>query len=212
MTLLGDKEPEILIDVADVPITVGGAARHNIANALAAAALTGSLGISLDDIRAGLTSMSQHENPGRGNIYSVAGRTIIVDFAHNPQAMQALLEMAGRLPARRRGLCFGQAGDRPDELIRELTRSAWGRGLDRVYVSELAKYYRGREPGAVFAVIRDELLRAGSRPEQIEHHEQEIDSLEAALAWAEPGDQIVMLALERSQALYEKLERLQSAG
>ncbi len=119
-----------------------------------------------------------------------------------------MLETAGRLPAERRVLCFGQAGDRPDDLIRELARGAWESGLDRVIVSELAKYYRGREPGAVYAVIRDELIKCGAGAEQIEHHDEEIDSLDAALAWAQPGDQIVMLALERSQALYDKLRSL----
>ena len=86
-----------------------------------------------------------------------------MDFAHNPQALQALLDMANRLEPARKALCFGQAGDRPDDLIRELARSAWQSGLDKVFVSELAKYHRGREPGAVYTVIRDELLKCGAR-------------------------------------------------
>jgi len=53
--------------------------------------------------------------------------------------MQALFDMADGLPARRRVLCFGQAGDRPDDLIRKLARSAWAIGLDRVIVPELPK-------------------------------------------------------------------------
>ncbi|MDH3533319.1 MAG: Mur ligase family protein, partial [Gammaproteobacteria bacterium] len=135
----------------EIPITLHGVARHNIANALAAASLAWCLGASLDDLRLGLTTMSQDDNPGRCNVYDVNGRKVLVDFAHNPHAMQALFGMADGLPARRRVLCFGQAGDRPDELIRKLARSAWAIGLDRVMVSELPKYYRGREPGEVFA-------------------------------------------------------------
>jgi UDP-N-acetylmuramyl tripeptide synthase len=116
--------------------------------------------------------------------------------------------MAGRLATKRKALCFGQAGDRPDDLIRELARSAWGSGLDRVFVSELAKYHRGRETGDVFAVIRDELLNCGAEAQQIEHHGEEIESLNSALEWAEPGDLIVMLALERAPELHERLESL----
>lgn len=190
---------------ADVPVTLGGAARHNVANALAAAALTWSLGFSLDDIRVGLKTMSQDDNPGRGNVYDVDGFKVLVDFAHNPEALQALLDMANRLQPKRKALCFGQAGDRPDDLIRELARSAWESGLDKVFVSELAKYHRGREHGAVFAVIHDELLKCGARDDQVEHNEKEIESLDSALEWAEPGDLVVMIALERSQALYDKL-------
>ncbi|MDH3373900.1 MAG: Mur ligase family protein [Gammaproteobacteria bacterium] len=203
----GDARKSICQD-RDVPITLGGAARHNAANALAAAALTWCIGISLADIRNGLMTMSQNANPGRGNVYEIDGFRVVVDFAHNPEAIQALLEMASRMKPRRKALCFGQAGDRPDDLIRELARSAWESGLNRVFVSELAKYHRGREEGAVFAVIRDELIACGARADQIEHHMEEIESLDAALQWAEPGDLIVMLALERSPELYENLRAL----
>lgn len=194
------REP--ICRAADIPIALGGAARHNVANALGAAAFCWSLGISLADIRDGLTTMSQEANPGRGNLYAIDGYTVLVDFAHNPEAVEALLDMANRLEPTRKALCFGQAGDRPDELIRELARSAWESGLDQVFVSELTKYHRGREEGEVYGVIRDELIHRGARPEQIGHRTEEIESLEAAMEWAQPGDLIVMLALERSPELY----------
>jgi len=197
---------ELICRDHDIPITLGGAARHNVANALGAAAFCASLGISISDIRAGLTSMSQEDNPGRCNVYEINGFTVLVDFAHNPEALQALLDMANRIATKRKALCFGQAGDRPDDLIRELARSAWETGLDQVFVSELAMYYRGREAGAVYGVIRDELIACGAEEDQVEHHMEEIESLDSAMQWAEPGDLIVMLALERSQELYDKLK------
>ena len=203
----GDSR-ELICHDYDIPITLKGAARHNVANALAASALTWSMGAPLDTIRNGLMTMSQDDNPGRCNVYDINGYTVLVDFAHNPQALQALLDMASRLSSGRKALCFGQAGDRPDDLIRELARIAWESGLDRVFVSELAKYHRGREEGAVYAVIRDELINCSATPEQIEHHMEEIESLDSALEWAEPGDLIVMLALERSQELYDRLKSL----
>lgn len=205
LVMVSGQSRERICAAADIPITLGGAARHNVANALGASAFCWSLGISLDDIRAGLETMSQAANPGRGNIYDIDGYTVLVDFAHNPEALEALLDMANRLEPARKALCFGQAGDRPDDLIRELARSAWESGLDQVFVSELAKYHRGREEGEVYGVIRDELLECGARPEQVGHRMEEIESLEAAMEWAQPGDLIVMLALERSAALYELL-------
>ena len=208
LVMIDGETREVLLDATEVPITLAGAARHNIANALAAAALTHGMGVDLPAIRAGLCTMTQGDNPGRGNLYEIDGFKVLVDFAHNPQAMLALFEMAQRLPAKRRALCFGQAGDRPDELIRELARHAWQAGLDRVHVSELAKYHRGREQGEVFGIIRDELISLGAHDDQVLHHEQEIESLEAALAWARPGDLIIMLALERSEALYDRLKEL----
>ena len=116
--------------------------------------------------------------------------------------------MASAMGGRRKALCFGQAGDRPDDLIRDLARNAWQTGLDQVFVSELAKYHRGREHGEVFAVIRDELIRCGATPQQVEHHNQEIDSLNAALEWAGEGDIVIMLALERSAELHDRLKSL----
>jgi UDP-N-acetylmuramyl tripeptide synthase len=199
---------EVICESAAIPISLGGAARHNIANALAAAALTWCLGASIAEIHTGLTTMLQDGNPGRCNILDLDGRKILIDFAHNPAAMGALFDMASAIPANRRVLCFGQAGDRTDGLIRELARDAWAIGLDRVVVSELGKYHRGRVHGEVYGLIRDELLRAGASEAQIAYHEEEVDSLQDAIDWARPGDLIIMLALGSYAPVRERLKVL----
>ncbi len=193
---------------ADIPITLGGAARHNVANALAAVALTRALGASWAAVRDGLKTMSQDDNPGRCNVYDVRGRKVLIDFAHNPQAMRALFDMARAIPAERRVLCFGQAGDRPDALIRKMTGEAWSIGLDHVIVSELEKYHRGREHGDVYAIIRDELLSLGAADGAIAHYEEELESLAAAFDWSDEGDLIIMLALGGAKPIQEKLAEL----
>ena len=192
----------------EIPISLGGAARHNVANALAAAALTHCMGVPLDVIGEGLTTMQQDENPGRCNLYSLDGYQVLIDFAHNPAAMSALFDMASAVPAKRRALCFGQAGDRTDELIRELARDAWAIGLDCVFVSELAKYHRGREHGDVFRIIQDELQKQGADEEQVVHNEEELETLEAALEWAQPGDLVIMLALGGAKPIQARLSEL----
>ncbi len=189
----------------DIPIALGGAARHNVANALAAAALTACLGTPLEDIASGLVSMRQDENPGRCNIFDLDGFKVLIDFAHNPAAMSALFDMASAIPAQRRALCFGQAGDRTDELIQELARDAWAIGLDRVVVSELPKYHRGRAHGDVFRLIRDELLSLGAAEEQVRHYEEELQSLQDAIDWARPGDLVIMLALGGAAPVQQRL-------
>jgi UDP-N-acetylmuramyl tripeptide synthase len=193
---------------ADIPLALGGAARHNVANALAAAALTWSMGASLEDIASGLTTMGQDDNPGRCNVYSLNGFKVLIDFAHNPAAMAALFDMASAIPAARRVLCFGQAGDRTDALIRELARDAWAIGLERIIVSELPKYHRGREHGDVFRLIRDELLKCGATDAQIRHHEEEMASFEDALGWAQAGDLVILLALGGARPVQERLREL----
>lgn len=113
--------------------------------------------------------------------------------------------MAEAIPARNRVLCFGQAGDRPDDLIEELTRDAFAIGLDRVIVSELAKYHRGREEGEVFGIIRRELNRLGLSDDAIEHHAEELESLDSALEWTGRGDLVIMLALGGSAPVSARL-------
>lgn len=202
---VSNSQRDTICAVTDIPLTLDGAALHNVANCLGAAALTAELGMTTEQIRAGLCSMQQDANPGRSNVYSVAGYKVLVDFAHNPQAMQALFAMAQALPARRRALCFGQAGDRTDQQIRDLARSAWSIGIDLAIVSELREYARGREPGEVFEIIRNELIDCGAEPRQILHYETESESFDAGLDWAERGDLVVLLDLGRNSNIAGKI-------
>ena len=197
-----------LCRINDIPLTLNGAARHNIANALAAAAVCTYLGVAPAAIAAGLTGMKQDDNPGRGNLYQVNGVHVFVDFAHNPHAMAVIAELTAGLPARRRLLAFAQAGDRTDELLRECARAGWAQQPDRVIISELAKYARGRAPGDVHAILSDELKRCGCPAEEILHVDTEVEALDHALAWARPGDLLVLLVLADADAVRERLTRL----
>lgn len=201
---------QLICAARDIPLTLNGAALHNVANCLGAVALTECLGMTLQQIRDGLVSMSQDANPGRSNLYVIDDYQVLVDFAHNPQAMQALFAMATALPAKRRVLCFGQAGDRTDEQIRQLARSAWAMGIQLAIVSELKKYARGRAHGEVFEIIRDELLKCGAEEHQVRHFETERESFDDALAWANAGDLVVILDLGRNSGIQETLQSLQS--
>lgn len=200
---LGDER---LCAAADIPLTLGGVATHNIANALAAATVCDGLEVPIAHIRAGLLSMASDANMGRGNLYVTGGYQVLVDFAHNPRAMRAIVATARALPAQRRLLAFSQPGDRPDALIRELAREAWALNPDCVVVSELAVYARGRAPGEVVGIIRDELTSCGARDGQVVHTQTEVEALEHALAWARPGDLVVMLALAEGATVRARLE------
>jgi len=203
---LEGKHREIVCSATDIPITLNAAAAHNIANCLGAAALAGCLGMSVAEIRDGLTTMSADANPGRGNLHSVQDFNVLVDFAHNPEAMQALFTMAHAIPAKRRALCFGQAGDRTDQQIRELSRSAWAIGIELAVISELELYARGRAPGEVAGIIKEELMNAGAREDQIQYYDTEQDSFDAALDWATDGDLVVILDLGRNSDILGTLD------
>ena len=199
------NDRQTICQAKDIPITLNAAAEHNIANALGAAALTEKLGLSIEQIAGGLKTMSQDSNPGRSNLFEIDGFKVLVDFAHNPEAMQALFAVASAIPASRRVLCFAQAGDRTDSQIREFARSAWAIGLDMVNIAELETYRRGRAEGEVFRILRDELLKSGARSDQIQYFREENESFDAALEWAKEGDLVVILDLGRNSNTQGKI-------
>jgi len=189
---------------------MGGAARHNVANALGAAALAHVLGLAPDAIARGLAAFESNadENPGRLNTFDLGGVRVLVDFAHNPHGLGALIDMLEAIPARRRLLILGQAGDRSDESIRELARIAWRCRPDRVVVKEMVEHLRGRQPGEVPALIVEELERLGADRESIELAQSEFEAVETALRWAGPGDVVLLLVHAERERVLELLQRL----
>lgn len=203
-----------LATLSEVPITLGGAARHNVANALGTAALAAALGVPPEEIARGLRSFGggPGENPGRLNVFSFGGVTAVVDFAHNPHGMAALVASTAQLPAKRRLIILGQAGDRDDHAIREFARSAWPFGPDRIVLKEMADYRRGRAPGEITGLMKAEFLRLGARPETITEADSEFDAVHVALAWARPGDLLLLPVHSERDRVLGLLEQLRRDG
>ena len=224
-----------LLAVADIPMTLDGAARHNVANALAAVAVAHRLGLADDAIVQGLRQFEANDtdNPGRLNRFLFGGAdgggadgggadgggaegeepvTAIVDFAHNPHGLDALLDMADALPARRRCVLVGQAGDRDDEAIRELPRLVWQRRPDLIILKALTHYLRGREEGDVVALMADELRQLGAPDDAVATAPSELDAVRHALAWARPGDLLLLLSHAQRAEVLELLRRLRETG
>jgi UDP-N-acetylmuramyl tripeptide synthase len=207
-------ERRAIATLAEVPITINGAARHNVYNALGVTALALAVGIDPEAVARGLRSFlsTPQENPGRLNVFDLGGARLIADFAHNPHGMDALVDLAKALPAQRRLIVLGQAGDRDDEAIRDFARSAWGARPDRIVLKEMEKYLRGRELGEASRILREEFIRLGARPETIEQTGSEYEALGRALAWARAGDLLIVpLHAERDRCL-ALLDRLQTTG
>ena len=185
----------------EVPVTMGGAARHNVANALAAIGAASALGIGEAAIAAALRSFgtAPEDNPGRANVYHIGGVVVVIDYAHNPHGMAALADMTGAMPASRRLVLLGQAGDRTDEGIRDLARAAWTLGPDRVVIKEMERYLRGRRPGEVSALLAGEFFRLGMPASGISVAGSELDAVRDALTWAR-ADDLLLLAVHQDRA------------
>lgn len=187
-----------IMPVIDFAPGLRGAARYNISNALGAIALASALNLPVAAMTQGLSTFrgTPEENPGRGNFMEIGGVSILVDFAHNPHGVAALAEAVRDVPAKRRLMLLGQAGDRSDEETRELTQVVWNAGPDMVVVKELATKLRGREAGVVPQVIADELQRLGTAPDAMLIAKSEMESVRMALQWARPEDFLVLLLHE----------------
>ncbi len=190
-----------VIAASDVPIAFAGAARYNLRNALGALGAAAALGLPLAAMREGLASFAPtpEANPGRANIWSLNGCTAIVDFAHNPHGLEALAETVAAIPAERRAMVLGQAGDRDDASIRALARAAMAMHPDHVFLKDMPRFWRGRAPGEVPAMLETELRSEGLPAERLSQHADELSAVRAAMAWTRAGD-VVLLATHSERA------------
>ncbi|HYO12357.1 MAG TPA: Mur ligase family protein [Thermoanaerobaculia bacterium] len=212
LILLDGGERRPVIGVNEVPVTFGGTARYNVANALAAVGLATAAGVPVEAMAEGLRRFRSdpQDNPGRGNLIERDGIRLLVDYAHNPHGLAAILNVAAALPAGRRLLLLGQAGDRDDAAIRDLARAAWSFRPDRIVIKELPEMLRGRQPGEVPAILEDELSRLGAPLESLGRADSELEGVRQALAWALPGDLLVLLVHTQREAVMGAL--LQEKG
>jgi cyanophycin synthetase len=193
--LLSLKEQEHdLGAVAGMPLSLGGAAPHNVENLAAAALAGGLLGWPPSALRQALHSFGSdpRHNPGRLQRWPWRGAVVLVDYAHNPDGLNQLLSVARALKPRRLGLLLGQAGNRSDRAIAELARVAAGFAPQRVLIKELPLMLRGRAVGEVPALIERGLRQAGLAAEHVMHEPDEEAAARVLLEWAEAGDVIVL--------------------
>jgi cyanophycin synthetase len=179
--------------VREVPLMLGGAAKFQRGNILAAILAAYVQGMRYDAIRAGLLTFfpSASMTPGRLNLVRVGAARVLVDYAHNAAAISGLMEFIAELPASRRIGVVTAPGDRRDEDLREVGRLS--AKLDYVLLKE-DEDRRGRRNGDISALIAEGLVEGGLAPERIETMESEPEAVARALEMLEPGDLAIILA------------------
>jgi cyanophycin synthetase len=199
--------------VLDVPVTIAGLSRENLANALAAASAGLAAGLDAAAVSAGLRTFlpDASSSPGRMNIWSAptpdgGTASVILDFAHNEAGAEALLRVATglRRPGSAVHASIGNAGDRTDQGIAEVGRLA-AVAADTVQLAAKSHYLRGRTQEEI-----DALQRAGIRAGGKEPHEEVPDEptgLRALLARSHDGDVIAMMIHQDRPACVDLLER-----
>jgi UDP-N-acetylmuramyl tripeptide synthase len=213
VVLRGTERREIA-SLADIPITFQGSASHNVANSLAAVGAGLALGLNPGIMSAALQHFgtSERDNPGRANLLEVGGAHVLIDYVHNPHGMLALAGLADAQGGGRRLVMLGQAGDRSDEAIRQLARAAWSLRPDGVLIKEMTEYLRGRAPGEVPALLREEFDRLGAAEGILRDVGGDIEGAREALEWAGTGDLLLLAVHQDRPVIMSLLHRLQQCG
>ncbi len=191
----------------DVRLVVPG--RHNASNALAAIAAARSLGVPLAEAA---EAISRFEGLRRRleTVGSAAGVTVIDDFAHNPDKIDATLATLRAQPGRLLILFqphgYGPLAKMGDELARSFTEGMAPN--DRLYLPD--PVYQG---GTVERARGSDWLTGQVRAQgrQAEHIPERAAIGEALLAEAREGDRIVIMGARDdslSEFAAELVERL----
>jgi len=183
-----------LCEDRNVPISFGGKARFNLANALAAVLATYATQIAVSDIVSGLQSFFQSATttPGRLNFVEFDGFRVMIDYAHNAHGLAAMCELADAMRRNRLVCVLGLPGDRRNDDILAAARVV-GQHFDRVIIRDDLDL-RGRQPGEVAALIREGLIAGGLDASAIGERREEAEAIALAVTEAMPGDLIVYIA------------------
>jgi cyanophycin synthetase len=198
------------IALTDIPVTANGAIGFQVENAMAATAAGWALGIDWEVIRDGLSNfVADAENaPGRFNLFDYRGATLIADYGHNPDAIQALVNAIDKMPAKpdcRRSVVISGAGDRRDEDIRQQTEIL-GDAFDQIVLYQ-DQCQRGRADGEVLALLQQGLVNA-KRASDIKEIHGEFTAIDTALETLKPGDLCLILVDQVEEALAHIAKRV----
>ncbi|WP_171205789.1 cyanophycin synthetase [Ruegeria sp. HKCCA0235A] len=176
-----------------IPAALEGKAIFNVQNAMFAAAMAYSFGVDLDNIRHGLRTFdtSYFQAPGRMNVYDEHPFKVILDYGHNPAALNAMAALSDQLEIKGRRLCVvAMPGDRRDEDIIDGAAALAGH-FDH-FICKADDRRRGRGHDEVPRMMRQALIDNGVDDASITVIPDEVEAVNAGLQQAAPGDLLVI--------------------
>jgi cyanophycin synthetase len=186
--------------VDQLPLTVGGRVGFQVDNLLASVAAAHWLGVPVDAIRLGVKSFTSDiaSAPGRFNVLTHQGSTIVLDYGHNSSALIALNEALAKFPHKRRKVVYTAAGDRRDYDIKRQAQLLAG-FFDEIYIYE-DQCTRGRADGEIIRLMR-EGFESSKRLPRVLQAPGEMAAIGAAIARLEPGDLLLCQVDQVEEAL-----------
>lgn len=174
---------EALLQGQTAEFSLGFGGQFHIENASAALGALIALGHSLDQSCEALSWASA--TPGRFEpVHNDLGFSVLVDYAHTPDALSTLLASVRQLPHRRIITLFGCGGDR-DRTKRPLMAQAAAEGSDLIILT--SDNPRTEDPQQILNDAKSGLGLCESRiiPDRSE-------AIVAAVSLAQPGDILVL--------------------
>lgn len=164
ITILKGKWKVRIERAVNIPLTYGGRAEFMVQNVLAATLACFVHGLSLEDLRTGLTTFNAGtaQTPGRLNFVEIGDVTVLMDYAHNPAGLIGLTNFISKLPNKYRTVVLNGTGDRRDDDIREFGKIA-ADNFDRVVI-RTGNYLRGRTPEELHALLQEGIAQSSNNP------------------------------------------------
>jgi len=228
VSLAGDPDDQIIVlhhrdgteeiaPVGRIPATLGGAARHNVLNAQAAAALAYGLGIPCARIGEALSSFesSFDRNPGRLNVFEGHPFKVVMDFAHNPDCVRVICDMVKRMKVDGRRICMlGSTGHRQGEHIGEVCELVAQRFDSFICtrnkrVSEERQSTRGFPGEEIPHRLAAALMENGVDASRIVTIDDDNEAVDRGLTMSREGDLLVLLLNNREWA-WERIRGFQA--
>ena len=193
VTILKGKWKVRIEKVANIPLTYGGRAEFMIQNVLAATLGCFVHGVSLEDLRVGLTTFNAGtaQTPGRLNFVEIGDATVLMDYAHNPAGMRGLANFISKLPNKYRTVVLNGTGDRRDDDIREFAKIA-ADNFDRVVI-RAGNYLRGRSEQEMFDLLQQGIAQSENKP-HVRIIPDSRTAIHHAIKHARKGELVVTLA------------------
>ncbi|MGM0902490.1 MAG: cyanophycin synthetase [Bacillota bacterium] len=186
------------LPVKDIPITIGGSAKHNVSNLLQALATAYAQGVDIELLKERAVKFTPdfHYSKGRFNKLDVEGRQIIIDYAHNCAGLKAVFEAVEALKTGRVITVLSAPGDRLDSDIAQLGEITAAK-TDIMVIKEDVEL-RGRKPLEVPALIK-RVAKKRLPESNIHVVPVEVEAFTRAWELSKSGDLLLLLYEDFSQ-------------
>ena len=180
--------------VANIPITYGGKALHNVMNTLPAILATYLYrNIKVADIKLALETFipSASQTPGRLNMFQFKHFKFLADFAHNPAGLQLLCDFVGKMDGSPKVGIISGTGDRRDEDIRELGEIS-AKYFDEIIIRQ-DKHLRGRTAENIVELLIEGINSVKGKEIPVTVILNEKEAIMYAYNTAKPGSLITIM-------------------